>query len=86
MTPLKRMSAASFLFDSARKIVESSLPRSLTTQQRRLAITRRIYGEELPEAAMIAHARHVSPAQPVDLQDSAARSSPTTSIAPTTSL
>lgn len=61
MTPEERWVAASSLFETARKIVESSLPSGLTMEQRRLAIVRRLYRNELPEAALIAHARHVDP-------------------------
>jgi hypothetical protein len=58
MTPTERCLIASSLFDSARKIVEASLPYGLTIEQRRLAIIRRLYGDELPEAALLAHARY----------------------------
>jgi hypothetical protein len=58
MTPAERWLAASSLFESARKIVEASLPTELTAQQRRLAIIRRFYENELPEEALIAHARY----------------------------
>jgi len=51
--------AASSLFETARKIVESSLPRGLTLDQRRLAVARRLYQNELPEAALVAHAKFV---------------------------
>jgi hypothetical protein len=59
MTPAERWSAASSLFETARKIVESSLPSGLTLEQRRLAVARRLYNNELPEVALIAHARYV---------------------------
>jgi hypothetical protein len=58
MTPEERWLAASSLFETAREIVESSLPSVLTLEQRRLAIVRRLYKNELPEAALIAHARY----------------------------
>ena len=60
MTPAERLLAASSLFESARRIVESSLPSDLTMEERRLAVVRRFYGSELPDAALIAHARYVS--------------------------
>lgn len=50
--------AACSLFETARKIIESSLPGGLTLEQRRLAVVRRLYHNELPEAALIAHARY----------------------------
>jgi hypothetical protein len=59
MTPAERWSVAASLFETARRIVESSLPSGLTMEQRRLAIIRRFYKNELPEAALIAHARYV---------------------------
>lgn len=60
MTPAERCLAASSLFETARAIIQSSLPRSLTAEQRRLAVVRRLYNEELPEAALIAHAKYAS--------------------------
>jgi hypothetical protein len=64
MTPTERWLAASSLYESARKIVESSIPLDLTMEERRLAVVRRLYGSELPEAALIAHARYVDPSTP----------------------
>ncbi len=55
LTADDRCRAASSMFDSARAIVESSLAADLTSGQRRLAIARRFYGNELPEAAYAAH-------------------------------
>jgi hypothetical protein len=60
MTPAERWLAASSLFETARKIVESSLPSGLTIEQRRLAVVRRLYTDELPEVALIAHAKYDS--------------------------
>lgn len=59
MTPAERWLAAAALFETARKIVESSLPSGLTIEQRRLAIARRLYKDELPEGALMAHACYV---------------------------
>lgn len=56
MTPEERMLIASGMFDSARKIVESSLPGDLGHRERRLALIRRLYAGELPEAAFSAFA------------------------------
>ena len=64
MTPADRWLAASSLFATARAIVESSLPSGLTVEERRLAIVRRLYGDELPEAALVAHARYVQSGTP----------------------
>ena len=56
MTPEQRWRVASALFDTARAIVESSLPGDLSGPQRRAALARRLYGTELPEAAIAAFA------------------------------
>ena len=56
MTPEGRVNIASTMFDTARAIVESSLPPGLTRRERRLALAERIYGTELPQAALIAFA------------------------------
>jgi hypothetical protein len=56
MTADERMTAASSMFDTARAIVESSLPRNLSRRERRLAYAKRMYGDELPEAALVAFA------------------------------
>lgn len=57
MTPEERLRAASDMFDTARSIVESSLPAGLTSSERRLALLRRIYGNELSQAAQEAFAQ-----------------------------
>jgi hypothetical protein len=57
MTPEERVRAASDMFDTARSIVESSLPAELTGHERRLALVRRIYGDELSPAAQEAFAQ-----------------------------
>jgi hypothetical protein len=59
MTPEERMRVAASLFETARAIIESSLPRDLTREQRRYRIAKRLYGDELPEAALLAHARYL---------------------------
>jgi hypothetical protein len=58
MTPAERWLAASSLFETARAIIQSSLPSSFTAEQRRLAVAQRLYSGELPEAALIAHANY----------------------------
>jgi hypothetical protein len=60
MTPAERWLAASSLFETARAIIQSSLPSSFTVEQRRLAVVRRLYNGELPEVALIAHANYSS--------------------------
>jgi hypothetical protein len=56
MTPEQRMRIASSMFETARAIVESSLPLALTRRERRLAFARRLYAGELPDAALLAFA------------------------------
>ena len=56
MTPDRRMKIASSMFETARVIVESSLPPNLTRRDRRLAFARRLYAGEMPEAALLAFA------------------------------
>jgi hypothetical protein len=58
MTPEERMRIAASMYETARAIIESSLPEGLTTEQRRYAVVKRLYGDELPEAALIAYARY----------------------------
>ena len=56
MSADERMQIASDMFDTARKIIESSLPGNLSQRAGRLAVARRLYNDELPEAALSAHA------------------------------
>jgi len=56
MSPEQRMRLAASLYETARTIVASSLPQNMAKKDRRLAIARRFYGGELPEAALNAHA------------------------------
>jgi hypothetical protein len=51
-----RMRAASAMYDVAIAIVDSSLPQHLSRRERRLARAQRIYGDELPQAALEAYA------------------------------
>lgn len=61
MTPEERWQAASFLFETARAIVDSSLPADLSPVERRLAWARRFYGSELSDAALTAFANYRAP-------------------------
>ena len=56
MTPDERMRIASSMFETARRIVESSLPAQMTRRERRLDFARRLCAGELPEAALAAFA------------------------------
>lgn len=56
MTPDERVRIAASMFETARAIVLSSLPPDLSRRDRRLALARRFYAGELPEAALIAYA------------------------------
>jgi hypothetical protein len=58
MSPDQRVRLCSQMYDTARQIVESSLPPGLTREERRLAIARRFYAGELPEEALLAYAFH----------------------------
>jgi len=51
MTPGERMLIAASMFDTARALVEASLPPGLDETDRRRRITERFYGRELAEAA-----------------------------------
>jgi hypothetical protein len=53
MTAQERVRIASGMYDTARLIVESSLPPGLSREERRLAAIRRLYEGELPEAGPI---------------------------------
>ena len=57
MTSDERVRIAASMFDTARAIVLSSLPPDLNRTERRLALARRFYSGELPEAALIAYAQ-----------------------------
>lgn len=58
MAPTERCRVASAMYDEARAIVESSLPTHLSRRERRLALAVRMYGKELPPAALEAFAAH----------------------------
>ncbi len=58
MTPAERIAIVVSMRQSAYAIVASSLPPNLTREQRRYQIAKRFYGDELPEAALRAHARY----------------------------
>jgi hypothetical protein len=57
MRSSERIRIAGSLYGSARAIIESSLPPGLTAEQKRYAVVKRLYGDELPEAALLAHAK-----------------------------
>jgi hypothetical protein len=56
MSADRRIRIASSMFETARALIDSSLPPELTGGARRLALARRMYGGELPEAALRAFA------------------------------
>ena len=56
MSPDERVRIASSMFETARKIVESSLPPGMSRKERRLAWARRLYDGELSEKALLAFA------------------------------
>ena len=61
MSPLERLSIVASMRQTAIAIIESSLPPNLTREQRRYAVAKRMYGSELPEAALLAYASFQSP-------------------------
>ncbi|HEY8053684.1 MAG TPA: hypothetical protein VIE42_12880 [Steroidobacteraceae bacterium] len=56
MTPDQRVRIAASMFETARALIESSLPPNLSRRERRLAFARRLYEGELPERALHAFA------------------------------
>ena len=56
LSPEERMRAAAEMFEVARLIIDASLPPDLSAIERRLAFAKRMYGDELPEDALLAHA------------------------------
>ena len=61
LTPDERWRIASAMFETAKAIIESSLPPELTAPERAMAVARRLHGDELSEAALqavaVAHSR-----------------------------
>lgn len=64
MSALARMQAAAAMFDAAREIIRSSLEPHIAADScaGRLALARRLYAGELPEAALLAFADYHTPA------------------------
>jgi hypothetical protein len=58
MTPVERCLVAASMYDTARALIQSSLPANLTVEQRRLAVAQRMYGDELPERALVNHSKY----------------------------
>ena len=58
MTVEERLRIASQMFETARLFIEASLPSHLSRYERRLAYIKRMYGDELPEAAQHAYATY----------------------------
>ncbi len=54
MSADQRIRMASSMFETARKIIESSLSAEMGRKERRLAWARRLYEGELPEKALLA--------------------------------
>jgi hypothetical protein len=57
MSPLERMEIVGSLRRAAVAIIESSLPVGLSLEERRYAVAKRLYGDEVSEQALLAHAR-----------------------------
>jgi hypothetical protein len=60
MTPLQRFEVVSSLRSTAILLIEASLPRDLPRHERRYAIAKRLYGDELSEVALRAYANHAN--------------------------
>jgi hypothetical protein len=73
MTPDQRMKIASSMFETARAIIESSLPPTLSRRERRLAYARRLYAGELLDVALVAGAMTVQHARRAKFVRRAAR-------------
>ena len=56
LSPVDRMRAAAAMYDAAVRIVEASLPASLSLRERRVARAMRLYGEDFTPPAFDAHA------------------------------
>jgi len=56
LSALQRMQIAAGMYDTARRIAWSAVPAGLSEQEHRLHYIRRMYGDELPEAAYQAFA------------------------------
>jgi hypothetical protein len=52
MTPDRRMRITSSMFETARAIIESSLPLNLTRRERRLAFAKRLYAGEVARCSV----------------------------------
>lgn len=61
MTSLERLSIMVSMRATAIAIIETSLPPNLTREQRRYSVAKRMYGNELPEVALLAHATYRPP-------------------------
>jgi hypothetical protein len=57
MSPLERIEIVGSLRRAAVAMIESSLPEGLSREQRRYAVAKRLYGDEVSELALLAHAR-----------------------------
>lgn len=53
----ERVRAAASMYEAARAIVEASIPVEIQGEERRYAVLKRFYGDEMPEAALRACAR-----------------------------
>ena len=69
MTPLERMQIVCGMRQTALAIIDSSLPPELTGAERRFAIMKRFYGDDLPDAALWAYARYTGHDAPTDGPD-----------------
>lgn len=52
MTVDERVRAAASMYETARAIVEASIPAGIQGEARRYQVLKRFYGDEVPEAAL----------------------------------
>ena len=64
MSSLERVEIVGSLRRAAIAIIESSLPKGLSAEQRRYAVAKRLYGDDVSEQALLAHARFAPTHQP----------------------
>ncbi|MGD9597510.1 MAG: hypothetical protein AB7G76_03960 [Steroidobacteraceae bacterium] len=60
MSVEERVRAAASMYETARAIVEASIPAEIQGEARHYAVLKRFYGDEMPDAALRACARAMS--------------------------
>lgn len=60
MSVEERVRAAAGMFEVARTIVEASIPVGIRAAERRYAVLKRLYGNEMPDAALRACVKYTA--------------------------